>query len=137
MGYEVDFIDHSIEVNDQIKDNIIAALYEAAGELTSQVQRNTRVDTGQLKGSWEYVVDESELKATIGSPLQNAIWEEFGTGIQALNGDGRKTAWRYQDAKGEWHETTGKKGTRALYHACETTRPKINAMFESKFKGMK
>lgn len=136
MANDVMFTDHSLDVISKIRENIIAGLHEAAGELTAQVQRNTRVATGQLKNSWEYVVDESEMKATVGSPLQNAIWEEFGTGIQALNGDGRKTAWRYQDAKGNWHTCTGKKGTRALYHACETTRPKINAMLERKFKGM-
>ena len=137
MANEIVFNDFSVEVKGKIKAALIAALHESAGELTSQTQRNTRVDTGNLKGSWEYVIDEDEMKATIGSPLQNAIWEEFGTGLQALNGDGRKTAWRYQDAKGEWHTTTGKKGTRAFFRACEATKPKINAMFEKKLKGMK
>ena len=136
MADGVEFKDYSIEVKGKINDALIAALHEASGEIVSQTARNTRVDTGQLKGSWDYVVDESEMKSTIGSPLQNAIWEEFGTGLQALNGDGRKTAWRYQDAKGNWHTTTGKKGTRAFFNAFEKLKSSIIKLFESKMKGL-
>lgn len=32
---------------------------------------------------------------------------EFGTGLFAVNGDGRKTPWAYQDAKGNFHYTHG------------------------------
>lgn len=136
MENDVKFKDFSVEVNGKINEALIAALYEAAGEIVSQTARNTRVDTGQTKNSWSYTVDESEGKATIGSPLENAIWEEFGTGVQALNGDGRKTAWKYQDAKGHWHITTGKKGTRAFFRAFEKLKNPIIKMFESKMKGL-
>lgn len=74
----VQFKDNSIKVKEALNDAITAFLHEAAGELSSQVQRNTRVDTGQLKGSWTYKVDEGAKEATIGSGLENAIWEEFG-----------------------------------------------------------
>lgn len=132
----VEFHDYSMEVKTKINDALIAALHEASGEIVSQTARNTRVDTGQTKGSFEYVVDESKLESTIGSPLENAIWEEFGTGLQALNGDGRKTAWRYQDARGNWHTTTGKKGTRAFFNAFEKLKNSIVKLFESKMKGL-
>lgn len=132
----VEFNDYSMEVKAKINDALIAALHEASGEIVSQTTRNTRVDTGQTKDSFEYVVDESKLESTIGSPLENAIWEEFGTGLQALNRDGRKTAWRYQDARGNWHTTTGKKGTRAFFNAFEKLKNSIIKMFERKLKGM-
>lgn len=137
MENDVQFKDFSVEVNGKINEALIAALYEAAGEVVSQTARNTRVDTGQTKNSWSYTVDESEGKATIGSPLENAIWEEFGTGVQALNGDGRKIAWRYQDEKGHWHITTGKKGTRAFYKAFNKLKTPIIKLFESKMKELK
>lgn len=136
MANNVEFKDYSIKVKDKINDALIAALHEAAGETVSQTARNTRVDTGQLKGSWDYVVDETKVEATIGSPHENAIWEEFGTGVQALNGNGRKTAWRYKDAKGKWHTTTGKKGTRAFFRAFERLKNPIRKLFESKLKGL-
>lgn len=137
MENDVKFKDFSVEVNGKINEALIATLYEAAGEVVSQTARNTRVDTGQTKNSWSYTVDESEGKATIGSPLENAIWEEFGTGVQSLNGNGRKTAWKYQDKKGKWHTTTGKKGTRAFYKAFEKLKTPIIKLFESKMKELK
>ena len=70
--------DFSIKGKAKLEDAALAYLNEAAGELVSQTQRNTPVDTGQLKGSWSYTVDEGGLEATVGSPEENAIWTEFG-----------------------------------------------------------
>ena len=74
----VQFNDFSMQVKAALEEAAIAYLHEAAGELVSQTARNSPVDTVQLKGSWDYKVDESKLEATIGSPLENAIWNEFG-----------------------------------------------------------
>ena len=130
----VKFEDNSIKVKAAINDSIIAALYEAAGAVEAAAKRNSRVDTGQLRGSWSYAVDESKAEATIGSPLENAIWEEFGTGEYAVNGDGRKGGWVYEDAKGESHFTHGKKPNRTLERAFNEKRAQIEKMFESKMK---
>lgn len=131
---EVEFTDNSVAVKHAIQAAAVAWLLEAGGEIESQVKRNTAVDTGQLKGSWKDVVDEEKLEAVIGSPLQNAIWEEFGTGEYALNGDGRKTPWSYKDAKGKWHYTHGKKPRRALYNAFTRLKPKLVQLAKEKFK---
>ena len=61
-------------------------LEEAAIELKTAAQDNSRVDTGDLKQHWDYVIDGNE--ATVGNPLENAIWEEFGTGEYAVGGKG-------------------------------------------------
>lgn len=136
MASNVQFRNNSVQIKAEINDALVAALHEASGEIVSQTARNTRVDTGQLKGSWTYKVDESSFEATIGSPLENSIWEEFGTGAYALNGDGRKTAWRYKDEKGKWHTTTGKKGTRAFYKTYTSLKTAIISLFESKMEGL-
>ncbi len=71
----VKFEDNSIKVKAKLDDATIAFLHEAAGELKSQAQRNqTRVDTGDTKGKWDYKVDEGAGVATVGNPLENAIW---------------------------------------------------------------
>lgn len=132
----IQFEDNRAKVKDAINDAIIAYLYEAAGELEAQVKRNTRVGKGQLKNSWTYNVDESKGEAVIGSPLENAIWEEFGTGQYALNGDGRKTAWTYKDEEGKWHKTKGKPPHRALQTAFNTLKNPLEARLESILKGM-
>ena len=84
----VEFRDNSIKVKAALNEAIIAYLYEAAGELEAETKRNTRVDTGNTKNSWSYIVDTNKGEAVIGNPLENAIWEEFGTGEYALKADG-------------------------------------------------
>ena len=133
----LEFEDYSIEVKAALNEAVIAFLHEAAGEVESQVKRNTPVDTGQLKGSWDYKVDEHKGEAVIGSPLENAIWNEFGTGQYALHGDGRKTPWKYQDVKGEWHTTTGKRPQRSFHYAFEFVKPKLQTAMANKLKGLK
>ena len=130
----LEFQDYSFKVKDALNNAIIAFLYEAAGELEAQVKRNTPVDTGQLKSSWDYHVDEAKGEAIVGSPLENAIWNEFGTGQYALHGDGRKTPWKYRDIKGKWHTTTGKRPQRSFYHAFVFLQPKLIQALEQKLK---
>lgn len=132
----IKFEDNRIECKKALGGAAIAFLHEIGGEFVSQTARNSRVKTGQTKGSWDYVVDEGELQVTIGSPLENAIWEEFGTGEYALNGDGRKGGWYYVDEMGNGHFTHGKKPNRALWKAFETLKPIIQAAMEEKLKGL-
>ena len=75
---EVIFEDYTIKVQNTIDDKINAVLEECAGELESQVKRNSRVDTGKTKNSFQHKVVDSEHTAYIGSNDENAIWEEFG-----------------------------------------------------------
>lgn len=109
-------------------------LEEGAGELETQVTRNTRVDTGRTKGSWNHKVDNGALEATIGSDYENAIWEEFGTGVYAESGGRTNVPWTYKDQKGEWHKTKGKRGTRAFRKAYKTMRPKLKKRAKELFK---
>lgn len=132
----IKFEDNRVTVEETIRDGVIAFLYEAIGELQSQVMRNTRVKTGQTKGSWEYTVDEEKLEAIVGSALENAIWEEFGTGEYALKGNGRKGGWFYVDEDGKGHFTYGKKPTRALHNAFVRLKPSIMAQLEKVLKGL-
>lgn len=95
----VKFIDNSIQVKEALSNAVTAYLHEVAGEVQSQVVRNTRVDSGELASKWEYKVDADKGEATIGNPQDNAIWEEFGTGEYALKGNGRKGGWYVHESK--------------------------------------
>lgn len=110
-------------------------LEEVGGEVEAQTKRNTKVDTGKTKGSWEHIVDTDKMEVQIGSRYQNALWEEFGTGIYALNGDGRKTKWVYKSPKdGKFYTTVGKKPRRALYRAYESKKNAIIREAKRRFK---
>jgi hypothetical protein len=133
---DVIFEDFKIEVQRAIDDRINAVLEECAGELESQVKRNTRVDTGQTKNSFQHRVIDEEHTAYIGSNYENTIWEEFGTGEHALKGDGRKGGWHYKDEKGKWHHTFGKKPSRAFYKAYTSMKSKIINRIQEAMKGL-
>lgn len=126
----VEFEDNRVKVKDAISGAAIAFLYEACGLLEKQTKQNSKVKTGQTKGSYSYAVDEAELTGYVGSNYENAIWEEFGTGEYALNGDGRKGGWRYRDEKGEWHFTRGKKPRRPLFKAFASLKGRITKRAE-------
>lgn len=125
MGVDIEFKDFSIQVKAAMNEAAIAFLHEAGGEVVSQIVRNSRVKTGKTAGSFQNVVDIGNYEATIGSPDENAIWEEFGTGEYALHGDGRKGGWSYQDKTGQWHHTSGKTPSRAFWKAFEGSKTKI------------
>ena len=127
---------HQDEIKERFWDTAVAWLYEASGELASAVRNNQRVRTGKTRGSWRYVVDEQKLEGIVGSDMENAIWEEFGTGEYALNGNGRKGGWRYVDEKGQGHFTRGKRPIRPLYKAYMALKNIIIASAQERFKGM-
>ena len=132
----VEFHDYTIKVKDVMDDGINVVLEECAGELESQVKRNSRVATGKTKNSFRHKVDEKAHIAYIGSSDENAIWEELGTGEYALHGDGRKGGWAYRDAKGDWHFTHGKKPSRAFWKAYTSMKNKIIKHIQEFMKGL-
>lgn len=131
----VKFEDFSLKVIGALDDAVIEYLHEAGATLQRQAANNTRIGTGETAGKWDYVVDENKGVCTIGNPLQNAIWEEFGTGEYAYAGNGRKGGWYYQDEQGKWHHTYGKTPTRALHNAYVTKKDVIIARAKQVFKG--
>lgn len=134
---KVQFHDYSQDIQAAIEELAIAVLEEVAGELESAVKRNTAVDTGQTKNSWTHSVTSKgeEHTAVVGSPYMNAVWEEFGTGEYALNGNGRKGGWFYEDAEGNGHFTHGKKPRRPFFKAYTENKDKLIKHMQNKFKG--
>lgn len=95
----VEFHDFSIKVKEAIEDAATAFLYEAAGELEAQVKRNIPNKGNwntKLKQSFRHIVDEGKLQATIGSPMERALWNEYGTGeFSDSPKGGRQGYWVY------------------------------------------
>lgn len=151
----VEFEDNTMRVINSLNEGILNFLEEASGELEAQAIRNTTVDKSQLKGSWKHVVDRSNFSAVVGSPLENAIWEEFGTGEYALKGNGRKGAWYVPVEKATgtkkptfngkvvvvygkngqaFYKTNGKKPKRMLQRAIDTRKNLIGRTLVQKLR---
>ena len=133
---KVKFEDYTLEVMEVIDNQINATLEECAGEIESQTKQNSRVDTEQTKNSFQHKVVESEHVAYIGSNHENAIWEEFGTGEFALEGNGRKGGWFYKDAEGNGHFTMGKKPSRAFWNAYNSLKKAVTDKLQNALKGL-
>lgn len=101
----VDFKDYSIEVKAAINDTTIDWLRTWSNEIASQAKDKCKMDGDagtQLRKSYRPVVNESKGEALIGSPLESAYWEEFGTGEHALD--------KSMSRKGWWVYTPGNPG---------------------------
>lgn len=138
MASNITFQYHKIEVKNAMDDRINAVLEECAGELESQVKRNQDRyrDTGATTNSWQHKVVDSEHTAYIGSNYENAIWEEFGTGEYALEGNGRKGGWKYVSADGKGGFTRGKKPRRHLWKAYTSLKSKLINRIQNSLKGL-
>lgn len=108
MAGNVVFKDFSMDVIAEMDEAAIAALYESVAEVAAQAQRTCVMedDAGKrLKGSYTFNVDESKGVGTVGTPLEEGYWEEFGTGEHAdmaANGGkpGRQGWWVYVKGQG-------------------------------------
>lgn len=71
---------------------------------------NCPVDTGELQQSIksETPGPADDPVGIVGTNKEYAPYVEMGTGLFAANGEGRKDVpWRYKDAQGNWHTTSG------------------------------
>ena len=153
MAGDWEFEDNSVKILRALDEVGQQWLEDATRILHRQVVQNTRVDTGQTKSSWKKVVEGD--KGIVGSTSENAIWEEFGTGHYAVNGNGRKGAWYvpvekvlgkkkptyngkvvivYGKNGQAYYKTNGKKPNRALENAKNSTEKKIQKRLETLIK---
>lgn len=89
------FNDYTQQVLADINEKAVQFITEGCAEIQSETQRTTPPTETQLKGSWDTSIDKTALIGKIGSPLESSLWNEFGTGSYAENGDGRKGWWVY------------------------------------------
>ena len=66
------------------------------------------IRTGNLRNSItnDHREENEGVVIAVGSAVDYAPYVELGTGKYAESG-GRQTPWRYQDADGNWHTTSG------------------------------
>ena len=107
--------------------NVSKALNRACLVVENEAKRLCPVDTGDLRSSITHEVHNDV--GIVGTNKEYAPYVEFGTGIFAVEGNGRDTAWSYQDDKGEWHTTVGQKPQPFLETAIQTKRKLVIKVF--------
>ena len=93
-------------------------------------------ESGELRDKIDHNVKNTANgpTATIGSPLDYAMYVEYGTGEKAENGAGRKGGWSYQTPDGEWHHTNGMDPQPFLRPAFRQNKTKVQDIIGKEFK---
>lgn len=124
--------------SDEVKmamDKILNKWLEAASLVVeSQAKALAPVDTGSLKTSISHKVDEVRKEATVGAAEDYSIYVEFGTGLYAENGNGRKDGWAYKDEMGKVHFTRGQKPQPYLRPAFKNNKKNIQNLLSKYLK---
>jgi hypothetical protein len=123
----VKFTNNSIKVKEEINETTIAWLHDWANTIASNAKANTKLDGEAgiaLRKDYKALVNDGKGEAMIGSSLEAAFWEEFGTGSHAVNGDGRPGWWVYKDG---YQGNGGKQLTEAQAKAIAAGDPTVHA----------
>lgn len=93
--------------------------------------------TGILRNSIEYRIEREwqEYAGVVGTNVEYAPYVEFGTGIYAVDGDGRQTPWVYRTADGEFYWTQGQEPQPFLGPALNENTERINEEIGKTIKG--
>ncbi|RZI47966.1 HK97-gp10 family putative phage morphogenesis protein [Lactococcus kimchii] len=109
------------------------ALESASLHMVGEVKDRAPVDSGELRRSITRKVGAtgSRMTAKVGSGLQYAIYQEFGTGEFAENGAGRKGGWVYEGPDGKTHFTRGTKPKKFLRSAFRENKKNIKSIINA------
>lgn len=130
LRIEVTGLEGILEEIDNIADTakMEAAMGRACAVIERAAKEKAPKGTGELRRSiTSKVVDNHGiLEGVVYTPLEYAPYVEFGTGLFAENGNGRKDVpWHYQDDEGNWHTTSGQHPQPFMRPALNENRTKI------------
>ena len=128
---------------EELEDKLEALLDEekvarALGRACALVERSAKEKApkgvGDLRRSITSKVEG--LEGVVFTPQEYAPYVEYGTGLFAEAGDGRKDVpWCYQDDKGKWHSTSGMKPRPFLRPALDENREEIKRILKEGITG--
>ena len=132
-------VENMEEVLDSIVDD--GDLMRAIGKACALVERRAKEkapkDTGALRRSItsEVVHEGEEIVGHVFTPLEYAPYVEYGTGLFAEGGNGRKDVpWCYQDDQGNWHSTSGQHPQPFMRPALNESREEILKILKEAFR---
>ena len=122
----LDKIIDKIEDFDDVRE-MTSAMQDACNLVEGAAKDKAPKDTGALRRSITSKVEltGNTIEGIVFTPLEYAPYQEFGTGLFAENGNGRKTPWVYMDDKGNYHYTRGQHPQPYMRPALEENKDKI------------
>ena len=127
-------IDEVLESIENIGDTeqFSGILEKACALVEGEAKKAAPKDTGALRRSITSKVENtgSEIQGVVFTPLEYAVYCEYGTGLFAEEGGRTDVPWNYQDDKGEWHSTSGMRPQPFMRPALDENREKIIQMIK-------
>ena len=122
----LDKIIDKIEDFDDVRE-MTSAMQDACNLVEGAAKDKAPKDTGALRRSITSKVEVTgnSIEGIVFTPLEYAPYQEYGTGLFAENGNGRKTPWVYMDDKGNYHYTRGQHPQPYMRPALEENKDKI------------
>lgn len=113
-----------------------SAMQDACNIVESAAKDKAPKDTGALRRSITSKVEVTgnSIEGIVFTPLEYAPYVEYGAGIYAESGNGRKTPWVYMDDKGNYHYTHGQHPQPYMRPALEENKDKIINMIKGALK---
>ena len=137
MDFDIKFegLDTIIEKIEDFDDvhAMTSAMQDACNIVESAAKDKAPRKTGALRRSIKSKVEltGNSIEGIVYSPLEYAPYQEYGTGLFAENGNGRKTGWAYEDEKtGETIFTRGNRPHPFLRPAVNENKDKIINMIK-------
>lgn len=131
MSDNKEFINSMDNVTDEIIANLAGNMKTFCLRIVRDGKIECPVDQGPLRASIDYdvEVEEKEVIGYVGSDSEIAPYVHEGTGIYAVDGNGRKTPWKYKAEAGKykgWHITKGQKPNPFLERAVIKNKDKFS-----------
>lgn len=102
-GIKWEGVDELVKAAEEFEEDILNAVRRVIAETATLIQTQAQAlapfDEGNLKKSIEISFENGGLEAKVVVGVEYALYLEFGTGIYAEGGDGRKTPWVYWSDK--------------------------------------
>ena len=120
------------EADKLVLDILVQNMELTLDHVAEKAKEKVGVGTGALRADTRSLGAEivgDEVHGAVGNSLEYAIYHHQGTGIYAVNGDGRKTPWVYEDPKtGEKIDTRGSKPNPYLKDTIEQEQSTISKL---------
>lgn len=123
---EIEGMDNLIKKLEALGGTVVSIRKEMVqnmGDVADMMARKAPTDTEKLKQNIQVKDDstDTELNVKAGifaeSAINYAIYQEYGTGIYAENGQGRQTPWLWQVKSQKWADIFGiEVGQSVLWH---------------------
>lgn len=102
-----------------LMDEIADVVYQTARLIEAEAKSRAPVNMGNLRASID-INKITDHKYEVVSAANYSVWIEYGTGIYATDGKGRKTKWSYYSEELQrWVTTNGSKAQPFWFPALE------------------